>query len=134
METITTWNNKNNLDYSLHSEDLQPTFDLHSSVNNSKGRLTSARLVVVGNYDQKLVLGRGGSSTVKIGRRNRQISRAHVSIEFNTQLGQFQLTILGLNGASVDHVVYNQHAIVVLEDHSFIDVLGDHIEFKFLLV
>lgn len=112
--------------YAMHSDDLQPTSDLHSSTLQS----VSAKIVVVGDYQKPITLGRGGASTIKIGRRNRQISRIHISIEYNNESQHFQLTVLGLNGASVDHVRYGQHAIVVLEDHSFIDVLGDHIEFR----
>ncbi|KAI9268716.1 hypothetical protein BY458DRAFT_511323 [Sporodiniella umbellata] len=137
METITTYSNSTKPilpdspedieSFAMHSDDLQPTSDLHSSLLQGGPR---SRLVVVGQYDKKVILGRGGASTIKIGRRNRQISRTHVSIEFNPDLGHFQLTILGLNGANVDQVLYNQHAIVVLEDHSSIDVLGDHVEFR----
>ncbi|CEG67607.1 hypothetical protein RMATCC62417_04009 [Rhizopus microsporus] len=112
--------------YAMHSDDLQPTSDLHSSTLQS----VSAKIVVVGDYQKPITLGRGGASTIKIGRRNRQISRIHVSIEYNNESQHFQLTVLGLNGANVDHIRYGQHAIVVLEDHSFIDVLGDHIEFR----
>jgi hypothetical protein len=112
--------------FAMHSDDLQPTSDLHSSTIQGP----NSRLVVVGSYEKRVILGRGGASTVKIGRRNRQISRAHVAIEFNTESQHFQLTVLGLNGANVDHVGYSQNAIIVLEDHSFIDILGDHIEFR----
>jgi hypothetical protein len=112
--------------FTMHSDDLQPTSALHSSI----AQPFDSRLVVVGSYKKPVTLGRGGASTIKIGRRNRQISRIHVSIEFNAESQCFQLTILGLNGANIDYVGYNQNAIVVLEDKSFIDVLGDHIEFR----
>ncbi|KAG1493529.1 hypothetical protein G6F47_004984 [Rhizopus delemar] len=112
--------------FTMHSDDFQPTSALHSSI----AQPFDSRLVVVGSYKKPVTLGRGGASTIKIGRRNRQISRIHVSIEFNAESQCFQLTILGLNGANIDYVGYNQNAIVVLEDKSFIDVLGDHIEFR----
>ncbi|KAI8330938.1 hypothetical protein EDC96DRAFT_451998 [Choanephora cucurbitarum] len=117
----------------LNSDDLQPTSNLHPSslglyaVNTRKRR---DDLVIAGSYEKAVTLGRGGSCTIKIGRRNRQISRCHVSIEFNKTTQQFELTVLGLNGACVDDIHYDQHAVVPLNDNSFVDVLGDQFFFR----
>ncbi|CEP11611.1 hypothetical protein [Parasitella parasitica] len=115
--------------YNINSDDLQPTSNLHSSSSiNHLSR--SQNLVVVGSHEKPITLGRGGACTIKIGRRNRQISRIHVSIAFNSQKEQFELTVLGLNGAYVDDVLYEQHAVAPLEDDSFVDVVGDQFRFK----
>ncbi|KAI8883541.1 hypothetical protein K501DRAFT_219096 [Backusella circina FSU 941] len=111
--------------YLNNSDDLIPTSALHSQLSSDNVDLT-----IVGAYDRKIILGRGGSSTIKIGRRNRQISRAHIAIEFNKLKDIFELIVLGLNGACVDHVHFSQHGVAPLYDHSLIDVLGDHIHFR----
>jgi hypothetical protein len=111
--------------YSNNSDDIVPTSYLHSQLSSDNVDLT-----IVGAYDRKITLGRGGSSTIKIGRRNRQISRTHVAIEYNTIKNIFELTVLGLNGVCIDHVHFSQHGVAPLYDHSLIDVLGDHIHFR----
>ncbi|KAI8647296.1 hypothetical protein BD408DRAFT_408944 [Parasitella parasitica] len=115
--------------YSTNSDDLRPTSNLHSSSSLDQ-ILRQQNLVVVGSHKEPITLGRGGACTIKIGRRNRQISRIHVSIAFNSQKEQFELTVVGLNGAYVDNVLYEQHAVAPLEDDSFVDVIGDQFRFK----
>lgn len=117
--------------YNTNSDDLRPTSNLNSSTSSTINHLLRQQnLVVVGSHEKPITLGRGGSNTIKIGRRNRQISRVHVSIAFNNDTEQFELTVLGLNGACVDNVSYDQHGVAPLEDNSFIDVVGDQFRFK----
>ncbi|KAL0088483.1 hypothetical protein J3Q64DRAFT_1655599 [Phycomyces blakesleeanus] len=112
--------------YYLNSDDLVQTSD----VGYSPADHTPRALVIVGSREKTITLGRGGASTVKIGRRNRQISRIHVSIEHNPTKDSFELVVLGLNGATVDNVLYGQHERAELSQDSMIDVLGDIILFK----
>lgn len=121
--------------YCTNSDDLQPTSDLHASSlivdaalsSNNKNNNTN---IIVGSHEKTVTLGRGGSNTIKIGRRNRQISRTHVSITFSQQNQQFELTVVGLNGACIDNVTYAQHAIAILQNDSFVDILGEQFYFK----
>lgn len=115
--------------YCTNSDDLQPTSDLHASSLVVDAALSSNN-VIVGSHEKTVTLGRGGSNTIKIGRRNRQISRTHVSITFSQQNQQFELTVIGLNGACIDNVTYAQHAIAILQNDSFVDVLGEQFHFK----
>lgn len=85
-------------------------------------------LIVVGGREE-ITFGRGGAATVKIGKRNRQISRLHARIEYDRTNKEFKLVVLGLNGLSVDDVPYKQHDIVTLRDESLIDILGCRIVF-----
>ncbi|KAI8975153.1 hypothetical protein BDF20DRAFT_877111 [Mycotypha africana] len=122
----------------LNSDDFQPTSQLYSSslYDEQAHRRTFRHqnphkfVIVVGSYEKAITLGRGGANTIKIGRRNRNISRTHISIDYNKTKQQFELTVIGLNGACVDDVAYEQHAVVRLENHSIIDVLGDQIQFR----
>lgn len=115
-----------------NSDDLQPTSNLHGSSFEEQSRNLRRRqtIIIVGSHDKKVTLGRGGASTIKIGRRNRQISRIHVSISYHQEHRQFELTVLGLNGACVDQIQYAQHDVAPLDNDSFIDILGDHFYFK----
>lgn len=115
--------------YATNSDDLHPTSQLTASSVYLR-RPQQLPLVIVGSHEHPVTLGRGGACTVKIGRRNRQISRIHVSIAFNTDKERFELTVVGLNGACVDDVQYEQHAVAPLEEDSFVDVLGDQFQFK----
>jgi hypothetical protein len=115
--------------YNTNSDDLRLTSNLNSSVSiNHLSR--QQNLIIVGSHEKPITLGRGGACTIKIGRRNRQISRVHVSIAFNSQNEQFELTVLGLNGACIDNIPYEQHGVAPLEDNSFVDVVGDQFHFK----
>lgn len=115
--------------YNTNSDDLRLTSNLNSSVSiNHLSR--QQNLIIVGSHEKPITLGRGGACTIKIGRRNRQISRVHISIAFNSQNEQFELTVLGLNGACVDNIPYEQHGVAPLEDNSFVDVVGDQFHFK----
>ncbi|KAI8068186.1 uncharacterized protein B0P05DRAFT_552207 [Gilbertella persicaria] len=140
MATLDTWTpSKRPLDHApdsptmeetpmTNSDDLQPTSHLHPS---SLGMYaTQEPLVIMGSFQKPVTLGRGGACTIKIGRRNRQISRCHVSIEFNKLSSQFELTVLGLNGACVNDIQYDQHATIPLSENSFVDVLGDQFYFR----
>ncbi|KAI8082182.1 hypothetical protein BDF21DRAFT_338122 [Thamnidium elegans] len=111
-----------------NSDDLQPTSNLDAPYQQRFHRRQS--IVIVGSHDKKVTLGRGGASTIKIGRRNRQISRIHVSIAYHQDHAQFKLTVVGLNGACVDQIQYAQHDVAPLDNDSFIDILGDHFYFK----
>lgn len=111
-----------------NSDDLQPTSNLDAPYQQRFHRRQS--IVIVGSHDKKVTLGRGGASTIKIGRRNRQISRIHVSIAYHQDHEQFELTVVGLNGACVDQIQYAQHDVAPLDNDSFIDILGDHFYFK----
>jgi hypothetical protein len=114
--------------YATNSDDLQPTSHLSSSASVLNMLNKRQPITIVGSHERSITLGRGGSSTIKIGRRNRQISRTHVSISFNND--KFELIVVGLNGACVDGNQVAQHDVVTLENDSFIDILGDHFYFK----
>lgn len=120
--------------YSMNSEDLQLTSNLDAPFNykqrTPRRSYHHQNLTVVGSRENTITLGRGGACTIKIGRRNRNISRVHVSIAFNNEKEQFELTVLGLNGACVDNIQYDQHAVIPLENESVVDVLGDHFCFR----
>ncbi|KAI9303265.1 hypothetical protein BJ944DRAFT_165751 [Cunninghamella echinulata] len=123
-------------DIVFNSDDHIPTSDLgkdeidtYQHQQQQQQDVHENKLVIVGVYDQRITLGRGGSSTIKIGRRNRQISRTHLAIEYCN--GRFELVILGLNGATVDHLPYKQYERAPLDDHSIVDVIGDIFEFRF---
>ncbi|KAG0170463.1 hypothetical protein DFQ28_002086 [Apophysomyces sp. BC1034] len=113
-----------------NSDDLIRTSDVGYLSPERSSIYTSNPIVIVGSYDKPITLGRGGASTIKIGRRNRQISRTHVSIQYNSEQDRFELIVIGLNGATVDDVPYRQHERALLDDNSFVDVLGDHVIFK----
>lgn len=121
--------------FATNSDDLQPTSHLSASdvviASQQQSRCFLAQkqpITIVGSHDKPITLGRGGCSTIKIGRRNRQISRTHVSISYKND--SFELTVVGLNGACVDGNQVAQHEVVTLENDSFIDILGDHFSFK----
>lgn len=116
-----------------NSDDLEATSNLYGSsvpLNQQAVRQRRQHLVIVGSHEKSVTLGRGGASTIKIGRRNRQISRIHVSISYSKESQQFELLVIGLNGACVDQMQYAQHEVAALENDSFIDILGDHFYFK----
>lgn len=114
-----------------NSDDLEATSNLYgSSLLLTQQAVRRPPLVIVGSFDSCVTLGRGGASTIKIGRRNRQISRIHVSISYAKENEQFELLVVGLNGACVDQIQYAQHQIAALGNDSFIDILGDHVYFK----
>lgn len=116
-----------------NSDDLEATSNLYGSsleMNQQAVRRHRQHLIIVGSHEKRVTLGRGGASTVKIGRRNRQISRIHVSISYSEENEKFELLVVGLNGACVDQIQYAQHEIATLENDSFIDILGDHFYFK----
>lgn len=85
-------------------------------------------LTVVGGRED-ITMGRGTSVTVKIGRRNRQISRVHAKIQYKADTNEYEFVVLGLNGAVVDDVRYLQNERCILKDSSLIDILGNRIRF-----
>ncbi|KAF7723652.1 hypothetical protein EC973_001794 [Apophysomyces ossiformis] len=114
----------------LNSDDFVRTSDVGYLSSERSSIYTANPIVIMGSYEKPITLGRGGASTIKIGRRNRQISRTHVSIQYNPDKDHFELLVVGLNGARVDDVHYRQHERALLEDDSFVDILGDHIIFR----
>ncbi|KAI8070941.1 hypothetical protein BC940DRAFT_294804 [Gongronella butleri] len=109
----------------LNSDDFVPTSMLGDELPDMP---TGNNVVLVGAYDQRLTLGRGGACTIKVGRRNRQISRVHAAIEYTHD--RFELVVLGMNGVSVDQLRYRQKERAPLADRSIIDILGDVVEFR----
>ncbi|RUS18413.1 hypothetical protein BC937DRAFT_88798 [Endogone sp. FLAS-F59071] len=87
-------------------------------------------VLVVGSRSHPVIVGRGGASTVKLGRGNKQISRQHVSIEWDSRHRRFELIVLGVNGAIVDGTSFPVHARAVLRDGATVDVLGARFVFS----
>ncbi|KAG2182941.1 hypothetical protein INT44_005922 [Umbelopsis vinacea] len=86
---------------------------------------------ITGSYTEKITVGRCSAATHQVGRRNRLLSRIHLSINWNEASSQFELTVLGLNGLKVDEKPCAQKETVALEDGSTIDIVGEVVEFKF---
>ncbi|ORX55727.1 hypothetical protein DM01DRAFT_1335120 [Hesseltinella vesiculosa] len=116
-------------DMGFNSDDLVPTSMLGDDLEEEENDSPVTRLVLIGAFDRQLTLGRGGACTVKIGRRNRQISRVHASIDYAEDYGRFELLVQGMNGVTVDQLRYRKNERAPLNDHSIIDILGDVIEF-----
>ncbi|KAI8372880.1 uncharacterized protein BYT42DRAFT_616082 [Radiomyces spectabilis] len=114
----------------LNSEDFVRTSQLGYASPYSQLEVAYKPLIIVGSRHRAITLGRGGAATVKIGKRNRQISRIHVSIEYQEENDAFQLRVLGLNGITVDNKSYAQHQYAPLVDNSLIDVLGELVTFR----
>ncbi|KAI9245844.1 hypothetical protein BDA99DRAFT_447633 [Phascolomyces articulosus] len=129
----------------VHSDDLVGTSEIkplrqNNSTNNEKNnnneavdfvyvsRPTKQPILLVGGCED-ITIGRGGNATIKIGKRNRQISRIHARIEYEAETHQYYFHVLGLNGAMVDHVLYRQHDRILLKDDALIDILGSRITF-----
>ncbi|KAI8584283.1 hypothetical protein K450DRAFT_219097 [Umbelopsis ramanniana AG] len=86
---------------------------------------------ITGSYIEKVTVGRCSAATHQVGRRNRLLSRIHLSISWNEASSQFELTVLGLNGLKVDEKPCTQKETVVLEDGSIIDIVGEVVQFNF---
>lgn len=86
-------------------------------------------IVLVGNRNKSIAIGRGNEATIRIGRRNRQVSRVHACIEYQTQTQVYELHVVGLNGAILDDKVIRQHERVLLRDDARIDILGTELAF-----
>lgn len=107
----------------MNSDDFAPTSELRES---SSAVVTEPLVTVVARKDDEITLGRGTAATIKIGRRNRNISRIHARITYKDE---YCLQVVGLNGVVVDGVLYNQHESASLKDRSLINVLGSKILF-----
>lgn len=86
--------------------------------------------LVVGSYTDNITVGRCSAATYQVGRRNRLLSRIHLSIAWNENSNQFELTVLGLNGLKVDDRACSQKEIVPLQDDSIIDIVGEVVRFQ----
>ncbi|KAJ8657496.1 hypothetical protein O0I10_006798 [Lichtheimia ornata] len=104
-----------------------------TSPNGSITTSTLARrrypIVLVGNRNKSIAIGRGNEATIRIGRRNRQVSRVHACIEYQAQTQVYELHVVGLNGAILDDKVIRQHERVLLRDDARIDILGTELAF-----
>ncbi|KAI7879388.1 hypothetical protein K492DRAFT_148390 [Lichtheimia hyalospora FSU 10163] len=93
-------------------------------------RPTKQPIILLGGTEP-ITIGRGSDATIKIGKRNRQISRIHARIEFKLETNRYEFVVVGLNGAMVDNVIYRQHERIVLEDGAHINILGSKITFMY---
>lgn len=75
-------------------------------------------------------MGRCSAATYQVGRRNRLLSRFHLSISWNEKATQFELTVLGLNGLKVDDEACVQNDTVALQNGSTIDIVGELVRFQ----
>ncbi|KAJ8663531.1 hypothetical protein O0I10_000774 [Lichtheimia ornata] len=93
-------------------------------------RPTKQPIILLGGTEP-ITIGRGSDATIKIGKRNRQISRIHARIEFKSDINRYEFIVVGLNGAMVDNVIYRQHERIELEDGANINILGSKITFMY---
>lgn len=93
-------------------------------------RPTKQPIILLGGTEP-ITIGRGSDATIKIGKRNRQISRIHARIEFKSDINRYEFVVVGLNGAMVDNVIYRQHERIELEDGANINILGSKITFMY---
>ncbi|KAI7857191.1 hypothetical protein BDC45DRAFT_566715 [Circinella umbellata] len=118
----------------IHSDDLVGTSEIKPNNHNESvdfvyvSRPVKQPILLVGGSED-ITIGRGGNATIKIGKRNRQISRTHARIEYQASTHQYYFHVLGLNGAMVDNVLYRQHDRILLKDDALIDILGSKITF-----
>jgi hypothetical protein len=99
----------------------------HTHIQNT----TQSTTIITGSYFEKITVGRCSAATHQVARRNRLLSRIHLSISWNEASSQFELTVLGLNGLKVDEKPCAQKETVALEDGSIIDIVGEVVQFKF---
>lgn len=93
-------------------------------------RPTKQPIILLGGTEP-ITIGRGSDATIKIGKRNRQISRIHARIEFKSDINRYEFVVVGLNGVMVDNVIYRQHERIELEDGANINILGSKITFMY---
>lgn len=93
-------------------------------------RPTKQPIILLGGTEP-ITIGRGSDAIIKIGKRNRQISRIHARIEFKPDVNRYEFIVVGLNGAMVDNVIYRQHERIELEDGANINILGSKITFMY---
>lgn len=98
----------------------------HTHNQNTAQSITT----ITGSYYEKITVGRCSAATHQVARRNRLLSRIHLSISWNEASSQFELTVLGLNGLKVDEKPRAQKETVPLEDGSIIDIVGEIVQFK----
>lgn len=99
----------------------------HTHIQNT----TQSNTIITGSYFEKITVGRCSAATHQVARRNRLLSRIHLSISWSEASSQFELTVLGLNGLKVDEKPCAQKETVALEDGSIIDIVGEVVQFKF---
>ncbi|KAL1925337.1 uncharacterized protein VTP21DRAFT_220 [Calcarisporiella thermophila] len=87
-------------------------------------------VVVVGERDRDLTVGRSPRCTIKVGGGNRQVSRVHATIRWNPESQFFDFHIHGVNGAIVDGIPYQMGKTVALVDGSEVDMLGAKMVFR----
>ncbi|KAG2182228.1 hypothetical protein INT43_007155 [Umbelopsis isabellina] len=90
----------------------------------------SGHPLVLGSFTDNVTVGRCSAATYQVGRRNRLLSRIHLSIAWNEASNLFELTVLGLNGLKVDDQPCSQKEIVSLHDGSVIDIVGEVVRFQ----
>jgi FHA domain len=105
----------------------EPSPAQHTRIQNT----TQSPTTITGSYFEKITVGRCSAATHQVGRRNRLLSRIHLSISWKEASSQFELTVLGLNGLKVNEKPCTQKETVVLEDESVIDIVGEVVQFKF---
>ncbi|KAI9320971.1 hypothetical protein BX666DRAFT_2083879 [Dichotomocladium elegans] len=121
----------------VNSDDLIPTSHIHPSIDDEErvdtvylSRPPKQPIILLGGR-QDITIGRGGNATIKIGKRNRQISRLHARIEYKPESKKYELVVLGLNGAAVGQSLLRQHDRTVLADGAEINILGSRITFMY---
>ncbi|KAI8149185.1 hypothetical protein BJV82DRAFT_590951 [Fennellomyces sp. T-0311] len=117
----------------VHTDDLVQTSEIKSTADERVDFVYVSRpvkqpILLVGGCED-ITIGRGGNATIKIGKRNRQISRIHARIDYKADTHEYFFNVLGLNGAMVDNVLYRQHDVIQLKDDALIDILGSKITF-----
>lgn len=91
---------------------------------------TQSPTFITGSYSDKVTVGRCSAATYQVGRRNRLLSRIHLSISWNEVEHQFELTVLGLNGLKVDGKACAKDETVALHNESKIDIVGELVHFQ----
>jgi hypothetical protein len=92
--------------------------------------ISSSHPLVIGSFTDSVTVGRCSAATYQVARRNRLLSRIHLSIAWNETTDQFELTVLGLNGLKVDDKPCSQKEVVSLHDGSIIDIVGEVVQFQ----
>ncbi|KAI8384373.1 uncharacterized protein BYT42DRAFT_562280 [Radiomyces spectabilis] len=86
-------------------------------------------VMLIGCKTTRTTVGRGHDATIKIGRHNKRVSRAHVAIEHKPQFDGFELTILSPNGALVDHIMFAGGEHVPVVEGTTIEIMGTRLIF-----
>ncbi|KAI9029729.1 hypothetical protein CLU79DRAFT_690824, partial [Phycomyces nitens] len=86
-------------------------------------------VLIRGSRHCRTTIGRGHDATVRIGRKNKLVSREHVVIEHKPTLGFFELTILSPNAALIDQIVFTVGEHVPVTEGSIIEIMGTRLTF-----